>query len=44
MKDKKYIHLRVDEKLKFELVNEAKAKDLSLNSYIKTILLERRKK
>ena len=31
MKDKKYIHLRLDEKLKFELLNEAKAKDLSLN-------------
>ena len=44
MKDKKYIHLRVDEKLKFELMNEAKAKDLSLNSYVKTILLERKKK
>ena len=44
MKDKKYIHLRVDEKLKQELMNEAKTKDLSLNSYIKTILLERKKK
>ena len=44
MKDKKYIHLRVDEKLKLELLNEAKTKDLSLNSYIKTILLERKKK
>lgn len=44
MKDKKYVHLRLDEKLKFELMNEAKAKDLSLNSYIKTILLERKKK
>lgn len=44
MKDKKYIHLRVDEKLKSELLNEAKTKDLSLNSYIKTILIERKKK
>lgn len=39
----KYIHLRIDEKIKEQLINEAKQKGLSLNAYIKTIIMERKK-
>ena len=38
-----YVHLRVLRKLKKELRDEAKQKGLSLNSYIITILTNRRK-
>ena len=37
------IHIKIDGKLKDELNNEAKAKGLSLNSYIRMILIERGK-
>lgn len=40
---KKKIHIDVDEKMKNQLQQEAKQKGLSLNSYIRTILIERRK-
>lgn len=41
--NKTYIHIQVLEDLKKELEDEAKQKGLSLNSYIVTILLERKK-
>lgn len=41
---KAYIHLQVLEDLKKELEDEAKQKGLSLNSYVITILLGRKKK
>lgn len=37
------IHLRLDEELKKQLEEEAKAKGLSLNSYVRMLLIERRK-
>lgn len=37
------IHIKVDEQLKKELINEAKTKGLSLNAYIRMILIERGK-
>lgn len=40
---KKKIHIDVEEKLKIQLQQEAKQKGLSLNSYIRIILLERKK-
>lgn len=39
----KKVHLTIDDELKNELVSEAKAKGLSLNSYIRMILIERGK-
>lgn len=42
MNDKKIIHIQVDNALKEQLENEAKAKGLSLNSYIRMILMERK--
>lgn len=43
MKDKIYIHFQVEKEIKKQLVNEAKEKGLSLNSYIRMILIERGK-
>ena len=43
MKNKKYIHIQIDDKLKKELENESREKGLSLNSYIRMILIERGK-
>ena len=43
MKEKIYIHLQVEVELKNKLINEANEKGLSLNSYIRMILLERKK-
>lgn len=43
MKIKKYIHLQVDEDVKSQLINEAKEKGLSLNSYVRMIILGRKK-
>lgn len=40
---KNKIHLVVDENLKKQLEKEAKLKGLSLNSYIRMVLLERGK-
>ena len=37
------IHIKIDDNLKKELNNEAKAKGLSLNAYIRMILIERGK-
>lgn len=37
------IHIKIDNELKNELSNEAKAKGLSLNAYIRMILIERDK-
>lgn len=37
------IHIKVDDALKKELINEANAKGLSLNAYIRMILIERKK-
>ena len=37
------IHIKVDDNLKKELINEASAKGLSLNAYIRMILIERKK-
>lgn len=39
----KYIHVQVDEKLKAKLEKEAKEKGISLNGYIRMILIERGK-
>ena len=36
------IHIKIDEELKKELQQEAKAKGLSLNGYIRLILIERK--
>lgn len=43
MKTKKYIHLQVTEEIKEQLINEAMQKGLSLNSYIRMIILGRKK-
>jgi len=37
------IHITIDEELKEQLIEEAKAKGLSLNSYIRMLLIERKK-
>ena len=37
------IHIRIDEKLKKELEEEAKSKGLSLNAYVRMLLIERSK-
>lgn len=37
------IHIKVDDDLKKELINEANSKGLSLNAYIRMILIERKK-
>lgn len=37
------IHIKIDDNLKKELNNEAKSKGLSLNAYIRMILIERGK-
>lgn len=42
MKDK-VLHITVDKDLKKQLNDEAKAKGLSLNAYIRMILIEREK-
>lgn len=39
----KYIHIQIDESLKDKLEKEAKDKGLSLNGYIRMILIERGK-
>lgn len=39
--NKKYIHFLVEAELKDELEKEAKQKGLSLNSYIRMLLIER---
>lgn len=41
--DKVFIHLQVDRRLKALLEQEAKAKGLTLNAYIRMILIERGK-
>lgn len=43
MKSKIYLHLQIEADFKKQLLNEANAKGLSLNSYIRMILLERKK-
>ena len=42
MKKKIYIHLQVEEALKNDLLKEANEKGLSLNSYIRMIILGRK--
>lgn len=37
------IHINIDSNLKSQLENEAKAKGLSLNAYIRMLLIERNK-
>ena len=37
------IHVKIDENLKKQLEEEAKAKGLSLNAYIRMLLIERKK-
>lgn len=37
------IHIRIDEKLKKELEEEAKNKGLTLNAYVRMLLIERSK-
>lgn len=37
------LHIKIDEELKQELIKEAKAIGLSLNSYVRMILIERGK-
>ena len=39
----KIIHIAIDKEIKEELKEEAKAKGISLNGYIRMILLERKK-
>lgn len=41
--NKKYIHVQVETDLKKKLENEAKQKGLSLNAYIRMLLIERGK-
>ena len=36
------IHIKIDEELKKQLQQEAKAKGISLNGYIRLILIERK--
>lgn len=40
---KEVIHLKIEEKLKEDLKEEASKKGLSLNSYIRMLLIERNK-
>jgi predicted HicB family RNase H-like nuclease len=40
---KTYIHLQVEEDFKKQLENEAKQKGLSLNAYVRMLLIERGK-
>ena len=40
---RKMIHIKIDEHLKQELESEAKLKGLSLNAYIRMLLIERKK-
>lgn len=40
---KEVIHLSIEEKLKEDLKEEASKKGLSLNSYIRMLLIERKK-
>ena len=37
------LHIKIDEDLKQKLESEAKAKGLSLNAYIRMLLIERNK-
>ena len=37
------LHIKIDEDLKQKLESEAKAKGLSLNAYIRMLLIERKK-
>ena len=37
------IHVKIDESLKKQLKEEAKTKGLSLNAYIRMLLIERKK-
>lgn len=37
------IHVKIDESLKKQLEEEARAKGLSLNAYIRMLLIERKK-
>ena len=37
------IHVKIDESLKKQLEEESKAKGLSLNAYIRMLLIERKK-
>lgn len=37
------IHIKIDEELKEQLEKEAKSKGLSLNAYIRMLLIEREK-
>ena len=41
--NKTYIHFQVDENMKKELEKEANEKGLSLNAYIRMLLIERNK-
>lgn len=43
-KDAEFIHIAIDKELKEKLKEEAKAKGISLNGYIRMILLERENK
>lgn len=44
MKEKdKVMHIKIEPKLKKELQDEAKKKYLSLNAYVRILLLERKK-
>lgn len=43
MENAKFIHFQCDESLKNELQQEARSKGLTLNAYIRMILIERRK-
>ena len=38
-----YIHIKISKELKEELKKEASEKELSLNSYIRLLLIERNK-
>ena len=43
MKDKTYLHVQVKNDLKVQLEKEAEEKGLSLNAYVRMILIERGK-
>ena len=43
LEEKTYIHIQINENLKKELEEEAKLKGLSLNAYIRLLLIERQK-
>ena len=42
-RDKKMMHITISDELKAELVDEAKKLQLSLNAYIRMLLIERKK-